>query len=257
MFCRNCGRPLPENAAFCPNCGTALLVPKPPVEDVKETVVEEAAPAVEEVAPVVEEVAPVVEEVAPAVEEVAPAVEEVVPAVEEVAPVVKEAAPVVKEAAFVAEEAAPASEPDVFAPAPEAAYSDAAAEAIPEKTPEEKKTNGVMLLGVAGLVLSVLYGGGLLFDRIVLLILNRVVNGPWKFVVLVTNVLGFGVELIFDAALLLGGIAMGKALEMKKTAGSLDKTAKTGFVLAVVGVILVLAIWLLSSFVGMITVLVT
>ncbi len=47
-FCKNCGQELAQDAAVCPNCGTAAEAP----------VVEQAAPAVEQAAPVDYEVAP-------------------------------------------------------------------------------------------------------------------------------------------------------------------------------------------------------
>lgn len=30
MFCKNCGKQIPDDAAFCPNCGAATNVVPPP-----------------------------------------------------------------------------------------------------------------------------------------------------------------------------------------------------------------------------------
>lgn len=60
MFCMNCGTQVPDNASFCPRCGTKLAAPQPQVNQPVQPTVEQpavAAPVVE--TPVVE--TPVVE----------------------------------------------------------------------------------------------------------------------------------------------------------------------------------------------------
>ena len=43
MFCRSCGKEIPENTAFCPYCGTPLAAPVFPSATVSPTVKEDKA----------------------------------------------------------------------------------------------------------------------------------------------------------------------------------------------------------------------
>ena len=85
MFCPNCGKEIPDGAAFCGECGTSLAAPASPVESAPEAAPVEPAPEAAPEAPVAE-----------AAPEAAPAAE---------APTAPDAAPV---AAAIAADAQPA-----------------------------------------------------------------------------------------------------------------------------------------------------
>ena len=68
MFCPNCGKEIPDGAAFCGECGTSLAAPAAPVESAPEAAPVEPAPEAAPEAPVAE-AAP---EAAPAAPDAAP-----------------------------------------------------------------------------------------------------------------------------------------------------------------------------------------
>lgn len=73
MFCPNCGKEIPDGAAFCGECGTSLAAPAAPVESAPEAAPVEPAPEAAPEAPVADaapEAAPAAE--APAAPDAAP-----------------------------------------------------------------------------------------------------------------------------------------------------------------------------------------
>ena len=138
MFCHKCGKKLPDDAAFCPYCGTKSAVLEGAAEEAAEAIAV-AETAAEEVTIVEETIAEEAAAVEEAIAEEAAAVEEAV--AEEVA-AAEEAVAEVAEAApeSVSEEVSeePAAEPVETPEAPAASLADAAANA--SDAPSEPET---------------------------------------------------------------------------------------------------------------------
>ena len=198
MYCRKCGKPIPDDSVFCPYCGTSVsAAPVEPAEEITEEVVEEviepaeetietveeavdetvnkAQKAVEEVVEetaeeVVETVENVEETVVEPVEEAAAAVEETAveaEAVEETVEDVAEEAPVetVEETVALAE--APAFTEETAAV--EEPVKDTAAEASgamgdPVEKPKKKNNKLVLIIAVVALLLAAGVGGYLFYQ---------------------------------------------------------------------------------------------
>lgn len=152
MFCRNCGKEMPDTAKFCGACGTPVTPPAPvgepaiPAEDTV-PVTEETAPVVEEASSVAEEAAPEREEASSAAEGTTPEREEAVPVSEEVPP----AAETQPEPPIQAEEPADpvVEKASAFIPA---SVEEPAAGGIPASAKKRRGKGGLIVIGVAAVV---------------------------------------------------------------------------------------------------------
>lgn len=152
MFCKNCGKELPDTAKFCGACGTPVTPPPAvPVEDTV-PVTEEAAPVIEEAPAVTEEAAPVMEEASPAAEEATPVIEEAPPATEEASP----AAEAQPEPPVQAEEPADpvVEKAPAFVP-PAASVEELAAGGGPASGKKRRGKSGLIVIGVGVVVVLV------------------------------------------------------------------------------------------------------
>lgn len=194
MYCRKCGKPIPDDSVFCPYCGTSVsAAPVEPVEEVTEEVAEEVIEPVEETIETVEQAVEdtandAQEAVDEAVEEVVETAEETVEAVEEtVAEPVEEAVAAVEETAVEAAETVEEAVEDVTEEAPvetveetvalaeapsfteetaavEEPVKETAAEASgamgdPVEKPKKKNNKLVLIIAVVALLLAAGVGG--------------------------------------------------------------------------------------------------
>lgn len=141
MFCKNCGKELPDNAKFCSGCGTPVAPPAPA-----------AAPETPAAAPEAPVAAPETPEAAPETSVAAPETSEAVPEAPAAAPEAPEAVPETSEAAPEAPVAAPetpAAVPEIPAFQPAASAEQEGAPALGKK---RRGASGIAVIAVGAIV---------------------------------------------------------------------------------------------------------
>lgn len=148
MFCKNCGKELPDNVKFCSGCGTPVAPPAPA-----------AAPETPAAAPEAPAAAPEAPVAAPETPAAAPEIPETISETPVAAPETPVAAPEAPEAAPEAPEAAPeapAAAPEAPAAAPEIPAFQPAAPTEQESAPalgkKRRGASGIAIIAVGAIV---------------------------------------------------------------------------------------------------------